>query len=133
MKTAMNIGLWIAQGFLALIFIFQGFIKFAPPANLPAMLNWVYDLNTSAPVLSAFIGIVELLAAAGLILPGLTRIQPRLTIWAALGLMIVMVLAAGYHVQRAEFASIGNNVFAFVLAALVAYGRARIVPIQPRT
>jgi hypothetical protein len=132
MKTAINIGLWIVQVLLAALFLFQGIIKFAPPANLPEMLNWVYDLNKSSPALSTFIGSVELLAVAGLILPGLFRIQPRITIWAAFGLMTVMVLAAGYHVQRAEFSSIGGNVFAFVLSALVAYGRWRVVPLGNR-
>jgi hypothetical protein len=129
----MNIGLWIVQGFLALLFVFQGIIKFAPPANLPDTLKWVYDLYTSSPALSAFIGVAELAAVAGLILPGITKIQPRLTVWAAVGLMVVMVFASVFHLQRGETSIIGMNVFAFVLAGLVAYGRWRVVPLSSRS
>ena len=128
MKTAMNIGLWIVQGLLALLFVFQGIIKFAPPPNLPETMQWLYNLYKSSPTLSAFIGVAELLGAAGLILPGLTKIKPRLTIWAAIGLMITMVFAAVFHLQRGEPANIGMNAIAFVLSGLVAYGRWRVVP-----
>ena len=93
----MNIAIWLVQAFLASVFLFQGVIKLAPPPELPADFQWVYDLS---PGLSAFIGGAELLAVAGLILPGLTKIQPRLTSLAALGLMLVMVSAVIFHIPR---------------------------------
>ena len=95
-------------------------------------MAWLYDLYNSSPALSAFIGLAELLGAAGLILPGLTKIQPRLTVWAAVGLAIIMVLAAVYHLQRGESGSVGMNAVAFALAGLVAYGRWRVVPLQAK-
>jgi len=129
----MNLALWIVQILLAVLFLGQGVIKFAPPPNLPDMLQWVYDLHNASPGLSAFIGIAELLGVAGLILPGLTKIQPRLTPLAALGLMVVMVLAVIYHLQRGEPANIGFNVVVFILAGFVAYGRWRLSPLRGRT
>ena len=121
----MNIALWIVQFFLAAVFFGQGAIKFAPPPNLPLMLHWVVDLHHSSPGLSAFIGVSELLGAAGLILPGLIKWQPRLTQLAAFGLAIAMSLAAVYHLQRGEMVNIGINALLFVLTLFVMCGRAR--------
>ena len=52
-----------------------------------------------------FIGVAEVLAAVGLILPGVTRILPFLTVWAVAGLMIVMGSATILHLFRGEGAS----------------------------
>jgi hypothetical protein len=79
-----------------------------------------------------FIGISELLGGLGLVLPSLTRIQPRLTALAALGLVVVMVLAAGFHVTRGEFQHVPMNLVLGGLAAFVAWGRAMKAPISPR-
>ncbi len=79
--------------------------------------------------MTRFIGVSELAAAIGLILPALTRIRPMLTALAAAGLLVVMVLAAGYHVLEGE--SQGLPVVAVLggLAAFVAWGRFRGAPI----
>jgi uncharacterized membrane protein YphA (DoxX/SURF4 family) len=126
----MNFTLWIVQIILAINFIFHGFIKLNVPADLPPMLLWINDLS---PGMRSFIGIVELLGAAGLLLPALTRIQPRLTPLAALGLAVVMVLAAIWHITRMEYLEIAGNVIFFLLAAFAAYGRWRLKPIEPRS
>jgi len=65
-------------------------------------------------------------------LPALTRIQPRLTPLAALGLVLVMAGAVVWHLGRGETASILMNVVLAVLAGFVAYGRWRLRPISPR-
>jgi hypothetical protein len=79
-----------------------------------------------------FIGGAELLAAAGLILPGITRILPSLTALAAAGLMIVMSSATVLHVVRGESASAVSTAVLFVLVTLVAYTRWKLVPIAGR-
>jgi len=83
----------------------------------------MYDLS---PWLHAITGAAELLAAMGLILPGLTRIQPRLTPLAAFGLMLVMLGAIVFHILRGEIGNAVLNVVVAGLAAFVAYGRWRI-------
>src|SRR3712207_9437057 len=80
-----NIGLWILQALLAALFAWHGQLMAFPPAELVAMI----DANIG-PNLRVFIGVAELLAAVGLLLPGITRILPSLTPLAAAGLMIVM-------------------------------------------
>jgi len=116
----MNIALWISQGILAVVFLVHAVIKFTLPEGLPDMLSWVYDIERLPNV---GIGVLELLGAIGIILPGVTRIRPGLVVWAAVGLMLTMVGAAIFHVTRAEVNLVPTNVALFALAAFVAYGR----------
>ena len=77
-------------------------------------------------------GICELAGVAGLILPSAFRIFPKLTAWAATGLLGIMMLAAPYHIERGEYGVAGVPVVLGVLAAFVAWGRFRAAPIQAR-
>ena len=126
----MNIVLWILQILLGLYFIGVGIMHFIVPAGLPAMMGWMYDLS---PVLHWISGTAEILGGLGLILPGLTKIQTRLTPLAAWGLTLVMLLAAVYHITRGEYANIINNLFLAALCAFIAYGRTRLVPLTDRS
>ncbi len=85
-----------------------------------------------APWFRIFLGTAEWLAAAGLILPGVTRIMPWLTPLAAAGLMIVMASAAVLHLFRGEIASAITTAILFGLVTFVAYMRWKIKPILPR-
>lgn len=122
----MNILLWILQILLALFFAFNGITHFNVPPDLPAQMAWMYDLPAG---LHYFSGTVELLAALGLVLPGLTRIQTRLTPLAALGLVIVMIGAAVWHLPRNELVNMIFNLVLAGLAGFVAYGRWRLRPL----
>ena len=72
------------------------------------------------------------MAAIGLILPALTRILPRLTPLAALGVSIIQVLAMLFHVSRGEFMVLPLNVVLLALSLFVLWGRERKAPISPR-
>lgn len=125
----MHILLWIVQVVLAVYFFFTGLIHFNPPAGLPDPMSWMYDLSAPLHYIS---GTAEILGALGLVLPAATRIQPRLTPLAAMGLVVIMVLAAVFHLMRGEFPNIFMNLFLAALAGFVVYGRTRLHPIQPR-
>jgi putative oxidoreductase len=126
----MGIALWIVQLLLAAAFGMAGFMKAtAPMADLAASMGWPADLP---PALVRFIGVSELAGAIGLVLPALTRIKPALTPLAAAGLVVVMALAALFHVVRGEFSAIPINFVLGALAAWVAWGRTSRVPIAPR-
>ena len=117
----MNVVLWIVQGLLAAGFGMAGIMKSTQPKEkLAPRLPWVEDFS---PATVRFIGIVELAAALGLILPAVTGIAPVLTPLAATGLAVVMVLAAVIHVRRKEPSGIAVNAVLFALAAFVAWGR----------
>ena len=80
-----------------------------------------------------FIGIAEFLGALGLILPGLTRIQPRLTLLAAAGLVIIMVGATVLTFGAGGAAAAAMPFVTGALCAVVAYGRSRDVSLVPVT
>ena len=122
----MHVTLWILQGVLAVIFAIAGVTHFLPPEGLPESMRGVAEMPAGVPY---FIGAVEILAVLGLILPGLTGIQTRLTPLAGAGLILVMVGAVVWHAQREEFPNIVLNVILAVIAAFVAYGRWRVRPL----
>jgi uncharacterized membrane protein YphA (DoxX/SURF4 family) len=124
----MNIALWVLQILLALAFFAHGWIFLFPSAEMAAMMN-----ASLSPAFRLFLGVAEMLAAIGLILPGLTRIQPWLVAAAAAGLMVVMVSATVWHTIRHEAGSALTTAMLFVVAAFVAYMRWRVRPILPRT
>jgi uncharacterized membrane protein len=126
----MNVLLWILQILLAVYFGLTGVLHFVVPPGLPAPMAWMYELPSG---LHAMSGTAEILAAIGLIIPSLTRIAPRLTPLAALGLVLVMAGAIVWHLGRGESASIVMNMTLAVLAAFVAYGRWRLQPISARS
>ncbi|MCL1600748.1 MAG: DoxX family protein [Actinomycetia bacterium] len=88
--------------------------------------------NTLIWVLQWFFGVYFILGGLGLILPSVTRIQPQLTVYAAAGLVLVMIGAAVFHVNRGEGVSIAQNVIIGALLAFIGYGRRTLYPIQSR-
>ncbi len=126
-----TIGLWVAQILLAAMFLMAGATKLmSGSAELVAMgMGWAEN----APfLLIKFIGLAEVAGGLGLILPAATRIMPHLTKWAAAGLCVIMVLAAGVHIVRGEFEVVPVNLVLFALAAFVIWGRTNKAPIAPR-
>ncbi len=117
-----NIALWILQVLLAAFFVWHGWLYLFEMAE---MMNTIITSE-----LRIFIGVAEWLAAAGLILPGITRVLPRLTVFAAAGLMILTGSAVVFHLSRGENAVM--QALLFVLAAIVAYVRWRIIPLSPK-
>ncbi len=129
-SIAINVTLWIAQLLLAVAFGMAGIMKSTQPIpDLAAAMGWPGDLPA---VVVRFIGASELGGALGLVLPSATRIRPLLTPLAAIGLVLVMLLAALFHISRGEWSALPINVVLGGLAAFVAWGRLRKAPIFPR-
>jgi uncharacterized membrane protein YphA (DoxX/SURF4 family) len=116
----MNIALWVVQIILGLAFIMFGSMKTFQYEKAKASLPWVKDYSKG---FVTFIGVSELLGGLGLILPYAIGIAPILTPIAALGLGLVMLLAAGFHAKRKENQAIGMNIIFLALAIFVAIGR----------
>ena len=123
----MNIVLWVLQVLLAVAFFAHGWLFLAPPAEMVELMKPI------PPAFRMFLGVAEVLAAVGLTLPGITRIQPWLVSCAAAGLMIVMISATIFHIIRGEVSSAITTAILFVLATFVAYMRWKVKPILPRT
>ena len=120
MTSALNNSLWIAQTGLAFAFVIHGRAMISPPESMRDRTGYLFAIS---PRLRTFIGVAELLAAAGLILPSLTGILPWLTPLAAFGLVIVMAGAMVIHVQRSELPNIVFNLVLLLVSAFVAHGR----------
>jgi putative oxidoreductase len=123
----MSVALWIVQILLAALFLFAGGMKLAGPID-----------QTGAPVqfpnsFLVFIGVVEVLGAAGLILPAMLRIAPGLTPLAALGLVILMAGAVVTGLIMGALAASLIPLAVGLLAAFVAWGRWRRAPIASRS
>lgn len=117
----MSIALWGLQILLALMFLMAGVQKsFRPKEKLDETFPWARDFSVRTV---RIIGVSELLAAVGLILPAATGIWPILTPIAAVGLVIVMALAMNVHRRRGENNAILFNLVLLILAAVVAWGR----------
>ncbi len=125
----MNIVFWVLQFLLGIYFFFTGIVHFVVPPGLPAPMAWMYDLPAG---LHYFSGAAEILAGLGLVLPGLTRIQTRLTPLAALGLVLVMLGAAAWHFPRNEFQNIAMNLVLAGVAGFLAYGRWKLSPLKAK-
>jgi uncharacterized membrane protein YphA (DoxX/SURF4 family) len=123
----MNIALWILQVLLAAAFVAHGWLFLSPPPDMVA------QMNESLPRwFQLFLGIAEVAAGIGLILPGLTRIQPWLVAAAADGIVIVMIAATGWHVVRNEISSAAITFVLLIMATFLAYMRHRVLPIPAR-
>ncbi len=123
----MNIFLWILQILIALQFLQHGIIMVFPPAE------YVEIMNASMGVgLRYFIGIAELLAVAGLILPALLRIYTWLVPLTAACLMAVAASATVFHSLRGEAGSAIYTAVLFIVITFFAYMRWKVKPILPR-
>ena len=112
-----NRTLWTIQGLLAALFVFAGVMKLILP--IEAMAGPV-----SLPgAFLRFIGVVEVLGAVGLILPGALHIREQLTPLAAAGLTIIMAGATVITAMGGALAPAAFPLAVGMLAGLVLYGR----------
>ncbi len=131
--STMNAVLWTTQVLWGAFFSFTGFGKIM--CYRPDV--WNQTLHQPVPWFSAvpqgmfvFIGVCEFLGGVGLILPAMTRVKPKLTAFAAVGLTLVMFVAAIFHIVRGEYSFfLPINLVLGGGAAFIAYGRLMAKPI----
>lgn len=121
----LNILLWVAQLLLAAGFAWAAYMKLIQPAGVLAG-QWPW--TAEYPGLVVLTGILDTLAATGLVLPTLLRIAPVWTIRAAAGTVALMAAAIVFHGSRSE--PVGFNVFFGALAGFVWWGRMK-APLRP--
>ena len=117
----MNIALWIAQGLLAAMYLMAGSMKTFQTAKAKAQFPWAKD---RADGFIRFVGISELLGSLGLILPLITGVLPWLTILAAVGLILIQLLAIfTEHLPKKEYSVIPVNIILIAISAFIVIGR----------
>ena len=117
----MNIVLWIAQILLAAMFGMAGIMKTFQTAKAREQMSWAKNRSDN---FVRFVGASELLGAAGLILPLVTGILPWLTVLAAVGLILIQLLAIfTEHLPKKEYNVIPVNIVLIAIAAIIVIGR----------
>ena len=119
----LNLVLWSVQVFLALFFLAAG----APKLIGRGLERWTGFSELPRPMV-VFIGLTEVLGAAGLVLPMATGIVPWLTPLAAVGLGIIVLMATGFHLRADERVNALETGLWASIAAVIAIGRWDLVP-----
>ncbi|MCX5558005.1 DoxX family protein [Streptomyces sp. NBC_00038] len=124
----MNLALWIGAGLLAAVALGGGITKtFVPKEKLAATQGggWTEDIGVG---FIKTIGVLELLAAAGLILPAVVDIAPVLVPVTAVCWGLLMIGAVVIHGRLGESKFVLLNLVYLALAAFIAWGRFGPIP-----
>lgn len=125
----MNVTLWVAAGMLAVVALAGGISKtFIPKDTLAAHDGGRWTADASVGLVKA-LGIVELFAAAGLLLPAVAGIAPVMVPVTAVCWALLMVGAMITHGRLGQFTLVGVNAFYLALAMFIAVGRFGIEPL----
>ena len=118
----MNIALWTVAVLLAVAFVASGVVKLAlPKAKLAAYgMAWTEDFGAGT---IHTIGVLEILAGIGLVLPAVFGVAEVLVPLAAAGLAALMLSACATHLRRREAQGIVVTLVFLALAVFVAWGR----------
>jgi hypothetical protein len=119
----MNIALWIAAGFVAVVFLVSSaklFVSKEKIASMGEAVRWVEDFS---PGFLKALAVLELMGAVGLILPAALDIAPVLVPVAATGAVLLMVGAVIVRLRRGEGRLVVGNLVLLAVAAFVAWGR----------
>ncbi|MEV4459149.1 DoxX family protein [Microbispora sp. NPDC049633] len=119
----MDLALWIAAGLLAVVAVTGGVTKMFIPTEKLAVVRgggWTADAGVG---FVKTLGVLEFLAAAGLVLPAVLGIAPVLVPVTAACWILLMVGAMITHGRRGEFALAGLNLVYLAVAAFIAWGR----------
>lgn len=130
----MNKTLWTLQVFSGIFWSVTGFGKILclNQAVWNQTVPRVAWFSAVPQALFVFIGVCEFLGGVGLILPSMTGVKPKLTAYAAVGLALVMILAAGFHLTRGEYSPfLPLNLVLAGVSGFIAYGRLFVRPITP--
>jgi hypothetical protein len=132
-RPVMNAIIWTMQVLWGVFFSFTGFGKImslSPDVWNQTLHQPVAWFHAVPQGLFVFIGVCEFLGGVGLILPAMTRVKPKLTPLAALGLTLVMIAAAVFHIVRGEFTFfVPMNLVLGAVTGFIAYGRWIVRPI----
>jgi hypothetical protein len=133
LEPVINKELSTSQGLWGVFFSVTGFGKMLcyQPEIWRRPLPQVAWFSAVGLYLFVLIGVCEFLGGAGLILPAMTGVKPKLTPFAAFGLTLVMILAAIFHMRRADYNFPPINPGLGGVAAFIAYGRLWVRPIGP--
>lgn len=122
----MHVLLWVLQVLAALIYTASGGMKLFMFDKISAEVPSFGALPREAWMV---MGILELIAVVGLVLPGALHWQPRFTVYAAVLLALESLVFLWVHVQYREVGSMLMSGALGLILAFIAYGRAVLRPL----
>ena len=124
----MNLALWIAARLLTVVALVGGISKtFIPKEKLAAHHGGEWTGHASVGFVKT-LGVLELLAAVGLILPAALDIAPVMVPVTAVCWVVLMVSAMITHGRLGQFKVVMLNAGYLALAAFIAWGRFGLAP-----
>lgn len=121
-EAAVNVVLWILAGLLAAAFLGAGAMKAIRPKEQLAAAGMAWTEDFSAGMVK-LIGILEVLAAIGLILPAALDIAPVLVPVTATCVAALFTGAVIMRLRRGERATIAADLIYLAIAVFVAWSR----------
>jgi hypothetical protein len=119
----MNLTLSIAAGLLAVVALVGGITKtFVPKEKLAKQPGGEWTQHASVRFVKA-LGVLELLAAVGLILPAAVDIAPVMVPVTAVCWVLLMVGAMLTHGRLGQYKFVMLNAVYLAIAVLIAWGR----------
>jgi len=122
----MNILLWTLQVLVALMYTASGVMKVFMFDKVSADVRSFGAMPREA---WAVLGVLELVCAVGLIVPGALKANPQLTVAAAAVLAVESLVFIAVHVKYRETTPIVMSGVLGLLMAFIAYGRLVLQPI----
>jgi hypothetical protein len=123
-ENLMDLALWIAAGLLAVVALVGGISKtFVPKKKLAEAAGGGWTADAGVGFVKT-LGVLELLAAVGLILPAVAGIAPVMVPGTAVCWVLLMVGAMIIHVRYRDGAKfvVVNSIY-LALVAFIAWGR----------
>jgi DoxX-like family len=117
-----NVALWVAQIVLVVVFGFSAAVKGTQSKERTLERGMTGVVNIPTPLMR-FTALTEVLGIIGLVLPYATGVAPILTPLAAIGLGVIMILAARIHLGLGEPKTAAGNMLLLALCLFVAVGR----------
>ncbi|MEA3040462.1 MAG: hypothetical protein QOE79_2975 [Sphingomonadales bacterium] len=119
-ESQVEVALWLAEGLLALFFLFAGLTLLVNPLHTLAHIQtWTVE----DPTLVSVAALADLAGALGILLPRFTRAPPNLYLAAVLCLSALQVMAMMFHLERGEMALLLMATVLFALSLFLLWGR----------
>jgi len=122
----MNLALWIVTGLLAALALFSGATKvFLSKSKLDEQTDWTEGASTG---FVRTLGGLEILAAAGLILPAALDIAPVMVPVTAVCWVLLMIGGMVTHARHGHYKNVALCFALLAVAAFIAWGRFGLEP-----
>ncbi|MBF6223152.1 DoxX family protein [Nocardia abscessus] len=124
----MNLALWIVTGLLAAVLLASSAELVIPEEKIVAAGKYAAWAEDFSPAALKALGVIDLLGAAGLILPAVLDIAPILVPVAATGTALLFAGAITVRIRCSLWATAVAEVLYLTMAVFVAWGRFGLEP-----